>query len=69
MANVYDEWINKITKLRQEMREYEEMVSRLRREKETEQDEILQETALHQKRINTSAESSRTRRRRASSLW
>ena len=28
MAKVYDEWINKITKLREEMREYEEMVSR-----------------------------------------
>ena len=27
MAKVYDEWINKITKLREEMREYEEMVS------------------------------------------
>jgi arsenite-activated ATPase ArsA len=36
MAKVYDEWINKITKLREEMREYEEMVSRLKREKETE---------------------------------
>ncbi len=31
MAKVYDEWINKITKLREEMREYEEMVSRLKR--------------------------------------
>jgi arsenite-transporting ATPase len=38
MAKVYDEWINKITKLREEMREYEEMVSRLKREKETEED-------------------------------
>src|SRR3974390_3629182 len=43
MAKVYDEWINKITKLREEMREYEEMVSRLRREKESEQDQILNE--------------------------
>src|SRR5512146_1203892 len=43
MAKVYDEWINKITKLREEMREYEEMVSRLKREKMTEQDEILNE--------------------------
>jgi len=40
MAKVYDEWINKITKLREEMREYEEMVSRLKREKETEEDQI-----------------------------
>src|SRR5512142_2499116 len=43
MAKVYDEWINKITKLREEMRQYEEMVSRLKREKETEEDEILSE--------------------------
>jgi len=43
MAKVYDEWINKVTKLREEMREYEEMVSRLKREKDTEQDAILNE--------------------------
>jgi len=55
MANVYDEWINKITKLREEMREYEEMVSRLRREKETEQDQILNELLYIKNRINTSA--------------
>jgi len=55
MAKVYDEWINKITKLREEMREYEEMVSRLRREKETEQDQILQELHYIKNRINTSA--------------
>ena len=55
MAKVYDEWINKITKLRQEMREYEEMVSRLRREKESEQDQILQELLYIKNRINTSA--------------
>jgi arsenite-transporting ATPase len=55
MAKVYDEWINKVTKLREEMREYEEMVSRLRREKETEQDKILQELLYIKSRINTSA--------------
>src|SRR4030043_29408 len=43
MAKVYDEWINKITKLREEMREYEEMVSRMKRQKETEEDQILGE--------------------------
>ena len=55
MAKVYDEWINKVTKLREEMREYEEMVSRIRREKVTEQDEILQELLYIKSRINTSA--------------
>jgi arsenite-transporting ATPase len=55
MAKVYDEWINKITKLREDMREYEEMVRRLRHEKETEQDQILQELLYIKNRINTSA--------------
>src|SRR5450759_2892420 len=55
MAKVYDEWINKITKLREDMREYEEMVSRIRREKEPEQDQILQELLYIKNRINTSA--------------
>ena len=35
MASVYDEWIDKITKLREQMREYDQVVSRLKREKET----------------------------------
>jgi arsenite-transporting ATPase len=55
MAKIYDEWINKVTKLRQEMREYEEMVTRLRREKESEQNQILQELLYIKGRINTSA--------------
>jgi arsenite-transporting ATPase len=55
MAKVYDEWINKITKLREEMREYEEMVSRLKHEKMSEQDEILNELLYIKNRINTSA--------------
>jgi arsenite-transporting ATPase len=55
MAKVYDEWINKVTKLREDMREYEEMVSRLKHEKQTEQDQILQELLYIKNRINTSA--------------
>ncbi len=55
MAKVYDEWINKVTKLREEMREYEEMVSRLKREKKTEQDEILGELLYIKGRINASS--------------
>jgi arsenite-transporting ATPase len=55
MAKVYDEWINKVTKLREQMREYEEMVSRLKREKETEQDQILQELQYIKGRINASS--------------
>ena len=55
MAKVYDEWINKVTKLREDMREYEEMVSRLKREKDTEQDEILKELIYIKGRINASS--------------
>jgi arsenite-transporting ATPase len=55
MAKVYDEWINKVTRLREEMREYEEMVSRLRREKDTEQDAILNELQFIKGRINASS--------------
>jgi arsenite-transporting ATPase len=55
MAKVYDEWINKITHLREEMREYEEMVSRLKRQKETEEDQILNELQYIRTRINASS--------------
>jgi arsenite-transporting ATPase len=55
MAKVYDEWINRITHLREEMREYEEMVSRLKSEKTTEEDQILSELSYIKGRINTSS--------------
>src|SRR5512132_965839 len=55
MAKVYDEGINKVSKLREEMREYEEMVSRLKREKDTEQDQILNELIYIKGRINASS--------------
>src|ERR671931_1998673 len=35
MAKVYDEWINKITRLREEMREYEQVAAVMRRQKAT----------------------------------
>ena len=55
MAKVYDEWINKITKLREEMREHEVMVARIKREKEIEQDQILNELQYIRQRINASS--------------
>ncbi len=55
MAKVYDEWINRITKLREEMREYEEMVSRLKSEKMTDEDQILNELSYIKGRINASS--------------
>lgn len=54
MAKVYDEWITKITKLREEMREYEEMVARIRRQR-TEEDRILEELQYIRQRINMSS--------------
>jgi arsenite-transporting ATPase len=55
MAKVYDEWINRITKLREEMREHEEMVARIKREKVTEEDQILGELLYIKDRINQSS--------------
>lgn len=55
MAKVYDEWINRITKLRTEMREYEEMVARIKRQKSTEEDHILTELEYIKNRINQSS--------------
>jgi arsenite-transporting ATPase len=55
MASVYDEWIDKITKLRQEMAEYSQVASLVRREKETEEDMILKELLDIKYRINTSS--------------
>ena len=55
MAKVYDEWITKITKLREEMREYDEMVSRIKRQKTVEEDQILTELLYIRNRISASS--------------
>jgi arsenite-transporting ATPase len=55
MASVYDEWIDKITKLRQEMAEYDQVASLLKREEESEEDMILKELMDIKYRINTSS--------------
>jgi arsenite-transporting ATPase len=55
MAKVYDEWIGKITKLREQMAEYDEMVSRIKRQKTTEEDQILTELHDIRQRISTSS--------------
>jgi arsenite-transporting ATPase len=55
MAKVYDEWINKITHLREEMREYEQVASVMKRQKLTEEDQILGELQDIKRRINTSS--------------
>jgi arsenite/tail-anchored protein-transporting ATPase len=55
MAKVYDEWINRITKLREEMRQHEEMVARIKRQKTTEEDLVLNELQYIKNRINQSS--------------
>ena len=55
MANVYDEWIDKITSLRKEMEEYGQVASLIKREEETEEDMILKELMDIKYRINTSS--------------
>ncbi len=55
MASVYDQWIDKITGLREEMAEYEKVAAVMKREKETEEDKILQELQYIKHRINASS--------------
>ncbi len=56
MAKVYDEWINKITKLREEMGQYDRVAATLRRQEKVEEDKILEELRYIKSRINTSSQ-------------
>jgi len=55
MASVYDEWIDKITKLREQMSEYDHVAAVIRRDKESEEDAILKELLYIKERINKSS--------------
>ncbi|MEW6350602.1 MAG: TRC40/GET3/ArsA family transport-energizing ATPase [Thermodesulfobacteriota bacterium] len=55
MASVYDAWIDKITKLRQEMREYDQVAAVMKRDKELDEDAILNELLFIKDRINKSS--------------
>lgn len=55
MASVYDEWIDKITALREEMAEYEQVAAVMKRDKESQEDQILRELQDIKYRINTSS--------------
>ncbi len=55
MASVYDEWIDKITNLRQQMREYDQVAAVMRRDKELDEDAILNELLYIKDRINKSS--------------
>jgi arsenite-transporting ATPase len=55
MASIYDQWINKITDLREQMREYDKVAAVMKREKEMEEDKILTELLFIKERINASS--------------
>lgn len=55
MASVYDEWIDKITSLRQQMREYDQVAAVIRHEKDVDEDSILNELLYIKDRINKSS--------------
>lgn len=55
MAKIYDEWINKITALREEMGQFQKVASMMSRNKESEEDQILGELKEIKYRINTSS--------------
>jgi arsenite-transporting ATPase len=56
MAKVYDEWINKITKLREDMRQYDQVAATMRREDTIQEDQILTELIYIRERINASSQ-------------
>src|SRR6267378_1683826 len=56
MAKVYDEWINKITKLREDMRQYDQVAATMRREDTVQEDQILTELTYIRGRINASSQ-------------
>jgi len=55
MASVYDQWIDKITGLREEMAEYGQVAAVMKRDKESEEDKILKELQYIKQRINASS--------------
>jgi arsenite-transporting ATPase len=55
MSSIYDQWINKITELRSEMQRYDNVAARMKSEKTSEEDEILNELQEIRKRINLSS--------------
>ena len=55
MASVYDAWIGKITNLREQMREYDQVAAVMKHEKEMDEDAILNELLYIKERINKSS--------------
>jgi arsenite-transporting ATPase len=55
MASVYDAWIGKITGLREQMREFDQVAAVIKRDKDLEEDAILNELIYIKERINKSS--------------
>jgi len=55
MASVYGAWIDKITKLRMQMSEYDQVAAVIKREKQRDEDAVLNELLYIKDRINKSS--------------
>ncbi len=55
MASIYDAWLEKITSLREQMKEYDKAIATMKREEETEEDEIYNELMYIKDRIGRSS--------------
>jgi arsenite-transporting ATPase len=55
MASIYDAWLDKITGLREQMREYDQAIATMQHEEETQEDEIYNELLYIKERIGQSS--------------
>jgi arsenite-transporting ATPase len=55
MASVYDAWLEKITSLREQMKEYDKAIATMKREEDMDQDEIYNELMYIKDRIGSSS--------------
>jgi arsenite-transporting ATPase len=55
MASIYDAWLEKITGLREQMREYDQAIATMQREEETTEDQIYNELLYIKERIGQSS--------------
>jgi len=55
MASIYDAWLEKITGLREQMREYDKAISAMKREEDSDEDEIYNELMYIKERIGASS--------------
>jgi arsenite-transporting ATPase len=56
MGDIYDAWLQQITSLREQMRDYDKAIATMQREEVDEQDEIYNELVYIKNRISTSSQ-------------